>query len=146
MTRLLQFSTEENKQQVGICRSDDVYILKQVDSTYALFQYAEDKSMDIEAAANSLATDEVITFTRLAGEKRIKVPLHHPDPYHTWITGTGLTHLGSAASRNAMHEKSANDIDATDSIKMFRMGVENGKMIDGVPGVQPEWFYKGNGL
>ena len=45
-----------------------------------------------------------------------------------------------------MHEKSATNEDATDSIKMFQMGVENGKMKDGIPGVQPEWFYKGNGL
>ena len=33
----------------------------------------------------------------------------------------------------------------TDSMKMFRMGLEGGKRSDGKPGVQPEWFYKGNG-
>lgn len=32
----------------------------------------------------------------------------------------------------------------TDSMKMFRMGVEGGKPAE-LPGVQPEWFYKGNG-
>jgi hypothetical protein len=33
----------------------------------------------------------------------------------------------------------------TDSMKMFRMGLEGGKPADGSKGVQPEWFYKGNG-
>ena len=42
-----------------------------------------------------------------------------------------------------MHAK-ANADDATDSMKMFRMGLEDGKPAE-LPGVQPEWFYKGNG-
>ena len=60
--------------------------------------------------------------------------------------GTGLTHLGSAATRDAMH-KSPQQAEAplTDSMKMFRMGLEGGKPAPGEPGVQPEWFYKGNG-
>jgi hypothetical protein len=33
----------------------------------------------------------------------------------------------------------------TDSMKMFRMGLEAGKPKPGEVGVQPEWFYKGNG-
>ncbi|HET7413401.1 MAG TPA: AraD1 family protein, partial [Pararhizobium sp.] len=33
----------------------------------------------------------------------------------------------------------------TDSMKMFRMGLEGGKPAEGSAGVQPEWFYKGNG-
>jgi hypothetical protein len=31
-------------------------------------------------------------------------------------------------------------------MKMFRMGLEGGKPAGGRPGVQPEWFYKGNGF
>jgi hypothetical protein len=34
---------------------------------------------------------------------------------------------------------------ASDSMKMFRMGLEGGKPSGGGPGVQPEWFYKGDG-
>ena len=30
-------------------------------------------------------------------------------------------------------------------MKMFRMGLEGGKPAAGQEGVQPEWFYKGNG-
>ncbi len=60
------------------------------------------------------------------------------------LTGTGLTHLGSAATRNSMHAK-ADPEQMTDSMKMFRMGLEGGKPANGGIGAQPEWFYKGNG-
>jgi hypothetical protein len=46
-----------------------------------------------------------------------------------------------------MHQTSGETIEEklTDSMKMFRMGLENGKPQAGETGVQPEWFYKGNG-
>lgn len=81
-------------------------------------------------------------------EGRIASPISHPDPTHLHLTGTGLTHLGSAATRDSMHKAAANDdaVQLTDSMKMFRMGLEGGKPANGKPGVQPEWFYKGNGF
>ena len=144
--RLIQFITDQNKNGVGLCLGNSVQVLKSVDSTYSLFMFAEEKEIGIHEAASRLLTEEYIEFKKLADEKRLRVPLDHPDPYHTWITGTGLTHLGSAASRNTMHQKLSGTQEATDSMKMFEMGLQNGKMKDGKPGVQPEWFYKGNGL
>ena len=46
-----------------------------------------------------------------------------------------------------MHKKTteAAEETLTDSMKMFKMGLENGKPKAGEKGVQPEWFYKGNG-
>jgi hypothetical protein len=73
-------------------------------------------------------------------------PLDHDDPAHCYVTGTGLTHLGSADTRDAMHKKIGGDVESlSDSMKMFRMGVEGGKPAAGARGVQPEWFYKGDG-
>ena len=72
-------------------------------------------------------------------------PVDLPDPAHVLLSGTGLTHLGSAEGRDQMHRKAAANPDPTDSMKMFLMGVEGGKPVDGKPGVQPEWFYKGDG-
>jgi hypothetical protein len=73
------------------------------------------------------------------------LPVSHPDPAHLHLTGTGLTHLGSASARDAMHAKLAGDEALTDSMKMFRMGLEGGRPASGEVGAQPEWFYKGNG-
>jgi len=73
-------------------------------------------------------------------------PIDHPDPAHLLLSGTGLTHLGSAEQRDRMHRAlAAEQAQHTDSMKMFLMGVEGGKPAAGVGGVQPEWFYKGDG-
>ncbi|MDT4849786.1 hypothetical protein FQZ97_839160 [compost metagenome] len=90
---------------------------------------------------------DVVERADILAEGRMLAPIDHPDPAHLFVTGTGLTHLGSAATRDAMH--TANSVAAetglTDTMKMFRMGLEGGKPTSGLRGVQPEWFYKGNG-
>jgi hypothetical protein len=72
-------------------------------------------------------------------------PIDHADPAHLVLTGTGLTHLGSAEGRDKMHRAAVENPAPTDSMKMFMMGVEGGKPAAGAEGVQPEWFYKGDG-
>ena len=80
----------------------------------------------------------------LAAQGLLLAPIDHPDPAHLLVTGTGLTHLGSANARDAMHQGEG-DGQVTDSMKMFRMGIEGGKPAVARKGVQPEWFYKGSG-
>jgi hypothetical protein len=75
---------------------------------------------------------------------KVILPITHDDPAHLHLTGTGLTHLGSASTRDSMHAVDPDKI--TDSMKMFRMGLEDGKPAAGQVGAQPEWFYKGNGV
>jgi hypothetical protein len=75
-------------------------------------------------------------------DHRLLPPVTHPDPVHLHATGTGLTHLGSADTRNRMHGAAT---DETDSMRMFRQGLEGGRPDGPAPGAQPEWFYKGNG-
>ncbi|MGP3698509.1 AraD1 family protein [Rhodobacter sp. NSM] len=87
---------------------------------------------------------EAVDLAAALAEGRLLLPVDHPDPAHMHLTGTGLTHLGSAAARDAMHA-AADPEQMTDSMKMFRMGVEAGRPAVGRVGVQPEWFYKGNG-
>jgi hypothetical protein len=77
-------------------------------------------------------------------DSRVLAPLDHVDPAHCHLTGTGLTHLGSAAGRDQMHKAAAGGA-VTDSMRMFMLGVEGGKPAAGEVGAQPEWFYKGDG-
>jgi hypothetical protein len=72
-------------------------------------------------------------------------PIDHEDAAHLLLTGTGLTHLGSAEGRDRMHRAAVENPTPTDSMKMFLMGVEGGKPSAPDQGVQPEWFYKGDG-
>jgi hypothetical protein len=75
----------------------------------------------------------------------ILAPIDHPDSAHLIVSGTGLTHLGSAEGRDRMHRAAVENPAPTDSMKMFLMGVGGGKPAPGQIGVQPEWFYKGDG-
>src|SRR5205823_13712529 len=57
---------------------------------------------------------------------RIVAPIDHPDPAHLLMSGTGLTHLGSADARDRMHRLATAE-QQTDSMRMFLEGVERGK-------------------
>jgi hypothetical protein len=85
---------------------------------------------------------ERVDVSELAARGALDIPLRHPEPARTFLTGTGLTHTGSANTRDAMHAPAEG---LSDSMKMFRMGLEGGRPAPGEIGVQPEWFYKGTG-
>src|SRR5947209_14629827 len=63
---------------------------------------------------------EVDTFAELAAG-RIIAPIDHEDHAHLLMTGTGLTHLGSADARDRMHQMAAAE-QQTDSMRMFLEG------------------------
>jgi hypothetical protein len=44
-----------------------------------------------------------------------------------------------------MHKDLSDRAKLTDSMKMFKLGLEAGKPAAGAEGAQPEWFYKGDG-
>ncbi|RYH05558.1 MAG: GguC protein, partial [Alphaproteobacteria bacterium] len=121
--------------------------VKGADSVYALAMEAADGGKSLAAVIEAHGLGDVVDLEKARDEGRFLAPITHPDPAHLHLTGTGLTHLGSAATRDSMHKKAteAAEETLTDSMKMFRMGLENGKPKAGEKGVQPEWFYKGNG-
>ena len=115
-------------------------------------QLVSDASGMLDLARQALSAG--MTLTALASERagdpvdlavvRLLTAVDHPDPAHLLVSGTGLTHIGSAEGRNRMHSAAAAGT-ATDSMRMFLMGEEGGKPPPGEAGVQPEWFYKGDG-
>ncbi|MDF1633525.1 AraD1 family protein [Mycoplana sp. MJR14] len=121
--------------------------VKNAASLYALAMEAADGGKSLKAVIEAHGYGEAIDLEKAYAEGRLISPITHPDPAHLHLTGTGLTHLGSAATRDAMHKKTTEAAaeTLTDSMKMFRMGLEGGKPKPGEKGVQPEWFYKGNG-
>ncbi len=113
-------------------------------SVYALASEAVSANTTLSALLDKRGYGEEIDLAEALRHKRILAPVDHSDSARVLLTGTGLTHLGSADARDRMHAK-AHSADASDSMKMFRMGLEGGKPSAGQPGVQPEWFYKGDG-
>lgn len=146
MIRLVQLRNGRLR-RVGVIRDSRIWLLDRFNSTYALAQAAVLAGTTIDQLVKLHQTDEVLDYDsiyRAHSEWRLAVPIDHPDdPARCLVSGTGLTHLGSAKDRNAMHE--VKDAQLTDSMKMFRWGVEAGKPEGGKIGVAPEWFYKGSG-
>ncbi|MEX5746176.1 AraD1 family protein [Massilia sp. X63] len=143
---LVQFITESQERRIGILHDNTIRVVNGYATTLALARAAIAAGAGLAQLADAAAGSEHYHYDDLAASGRILAPLDHPDPAHCYVTGTGLTHLGSADTRDAMHKKIGGDVDSlSDSMKMFRMGVEGGKPAPGSAGVQPEWFYKGDG-
>jgi len=143
---LIQYLDEKSARRVGVVKDGQIFRLKSVATTYALAQKALKDGKSLASLAGALAGSKGESLAAVLKDKRALVPLDHPDPAHCIVTGTGLTHLGSASARDSMHKKlDAGEESLTDSLKMFKMGLEGGKPAKGAAGVQPEWFYKGDG-
>ena len=119
--------------------------LDQVDSVYDLALSAAERGITLTEAVAQVALLENVDIKTAEDDGRLLPPIDHPDPAHIYLTGTGLTHLGSAQGRDDMHRIPAEATTQTDSMRMFLMGLAGGKPQENEIGVQPEWFYKGNG-
>ncbi|MFC3168150.1 AraD1 family protein [Paracoccus fontiphilus] len=142
---LSQLKSTGGDRAVAARSGDRAWIVPGARSTRDLAQAAIAAGHGLEAEITARGEGEAVDLAAALAEGRVLLPLDHDDPAHLHLTGTGLTHLGSAATRNSMHAK-ADAESLTDSMKMFRMGLEGGKPIGTQVGVQPEWFYKGNGV
>lgn len=146
--RLVQFKTSSGSRRVGAVSEDgaSLRVLKETERVYDLVLQAHDSGAGLKQLIMDYPPEGVVEYAPVVAEGRLLPPLDHPDPAHCYVTGTGLTHLGSAQSRDAMHTKLQNEAASlTDSMKMFKLGLEGGKPEPGQIGVQPEWFYKGDG-
>jgi hypothetical protein len=142
---LSQIIGPDGKIAVVVRDGSEAAVLRGTESTYALAMEAAATRRPITALIAERGLGAAVDLPALLSEGRVTLPITHPDPVHLHVTGTGLTHLGSASARDAMHAKLAGAESLTDSMKMFRMGLDGGRPAPGAVGVQPEWFYKGNG-
>ena len=152
--RLVQFHNEGSTDvRVGVVSDDGVTldVISAGDGVYALALEAARTGQSLGDVVSAKGVTETVDYEQVAATGRMLPPLSHPDPAHVLVSGTGLTHLGSANTRSTMHEKaghektSGDEDELTDSMKMFKWGLEGGKPGKGKTGTTPEWFYKGDG-
>lgn len=144
--RLLQVELAARKRSVVALGADRSALrLDGIASTYELAAAALAEGSSLEEAARKRLTADAIDVGGSSPVVRLLPPIDHPDPAHLYLTGTGLTHLGSAESRDKMHALAAAGGTQTDSMRMFLDGLKGGKPAAGGIGSQPEWFYKGDG-
>jgi hypothetical protein len=148
MTRLIQIKKDDVR-RVALVDEPNVRLLKDCHSIYELAQIAFDSGKELGELAQSKVQHEndSIEYNILYSgdsEWRLLPPIDQPeDPARCLLSGTGLTHIGSARDRQSMHANAGEQV--TDSMKIYRWGVEGGRPEPGCIGISPEWFHKGTG-
>jgi hypothetical protein len=146
MTRLVQIQNGSTR-AVALVEEPHLRLLTGVASIYELANNAVASGTSLLALIRRNAVGDQLDYNTIYEGKsdwRLLSPIDHPvEPARCLVSGTGLTHLGSAKNRQAMH--SASEAELNDSMKIFRWGVERGRPAPGQIGVAPEWFYKGTG-
>ena len=143
--RLLQHRSAEGTRSVIAATDDGAHVVAGVASVRALALHAIGAGTDLAGAVAACGRGAAVDIAAELAAGRLLAPIDHDDPAHLVMTGTGLTHLGSAEGRDKMHRDAAAAATQTDSMRMFLEGVEGGKPAAGESGQQPEWFYKGDG-
>jgi hypothetical protein len=146
MTRLVQIQNDSTR-GVALVEEPRLRFLNGANSIFEIAQEAVNAGVSIISLIQKKVADEFLDYDKIYSGKsdwKLLPPIDHPlEPSRCLVSGTGLTHFGSAKNRQAMH--SANEAELNDSMKMFKWGVEGGKPAPGKIGIAPEWFYKGNG-
>src|ERR1700691_3414430 len=146
MTRLIQIR-KGNVRRVALVEEPHIRLLHTSSSLYELSHLAIAAGMKLSELARQRARHDTIEYDPIysgRSEWRLLPAMDHPDEAaRCLISGTGLTHVGSARSRQSMHEIASEKL--TDSMKMYQWGLEDGRPAEDRIGIPPEWFYKGTG-
>ena len=143
--RLAQIVDEKDKRALVVTARGESRLVKGARTTYDLALQAIEAGASMRKLIADRGIGKPVDLAAALKEGRALNPIDHKDPAHLIVAGTGLTHLGSAEGRDKMHKNLADAETLTDSMRMFKMGLEGGKPKGAAQGVQPEWFYKGDG-
>ncbi len=148
--RLVQLRSSDSR-RVAVVDEPNLRLLA-AQSIYSLVSDAIARQARLSDVAREKFTNDIVEYDAVyEGNSpwRILPAVDHPEePARCLVSGTGLTHLGSARDRQAMHLKPSRaeqEEQLTDSMKMFRWGLEGGRPSADCIGTSPEWFYKGTG-
>ena len=107
----MRFLQYVDNQRTRVARVDDggvVTPLSRFETMYELARKAIAGRQSLEQVVSDEQLDAPVAYADLLRDGRLLPPLMHPDPAHCLVSGTGLTHLGSATARDSMHQKLTN--------------------------------------
>ena len=146
--RLVQIH-DGTQRRVAVVNEPNLLILREVDSVIALADRALSAGRGLSELIGELTTEDALSYDAIyegRSDWKLLPPIDGPgEPRRVHVSGTGLTHLGSARERQAMHVVASAQEQMTDSMRMFEWGREQGRPREGEIGIAPEWFYKGDG-
>ena len=142
--------TGSTSRRVAIVENSRLRLLGEVGSVLALVERSLAADQTLSKTAQQLSSIELLDYDEVYEGRsawKLMLPVDCPgNPQRVLVSGTGLTHLGSARERQAMHlETVTQPGEMTDSMRMFEWGRQSGRPAAGEVGIAPEWFYKGDG-
>lgn len=146
---LIQLKHPEQGRRIAVAENTRLRLLRtEYPTCYDLFSTIISNGLSLAEYIPELLNGTHLNYDQVyRGESPWKIlpAFDHPEsPLNCILSGTGLTHKASAENRERMHQEMKTD-KITDSMKIYLWGEECGKPEKGTIGVQPEWFYKGNG-
>ena len=101
---LIQFENTDGERQVGLVAGAQILVVRDTRSTRELALAAIRSQRNLQEEVALRGTEPGPDYATLLQERKVLPPLDHEDPAHCLISGTGLTHLGSASARDKMHQ------------------------------------------
>ena len=145
--RTIQFQDNDGDIAVGVVDRGTIKVVGGKKTLYDLAWEAIATSTPLVDVIDAQLSGKTENYDALDAESRLLAPVSHPtSPANFLLTGTGLTHIGSASTRNSMHHGVLDKTNPpkSDSMRLFEQGLEGGKPADGQIGAMPEWFFKGD--
>lgn len=123
---IIQFENQHQQRAVGIVENNTVKPVNQVETVRDLALMAIENKLSLEQQIKQLGfASENYDYAQLLDKRQVLPPLDHPDTAHCFVSGTGLTHLGSASTRDKMHQQNSTDTaSVTDTMRIFQLGIE----------------------
>ena len=148
--RLVQLYHTKLGRRVALVAEPELQLIdSSYQSTYHLFTDIIEKNKLPNEFIPNILTDDRLDYDSIYEGKspwKLLSSFDHPDhPLFCMLSGTGLTHKASAENRQKMHQQIEDNDNLTDSMEIYMWGEKGGKPSEGEIGIQPEWFYKGNG-
>lgn len=146
--RLIQLFHKLGERRLAQVQGEELVLMRNYSTAYDLARAAIEQQKNVVDCVLQNLTRETLPYEPIYSgnaDWKILPAFDHPaNPRFCMLSGTGLTHKASAENRQKMHE-AEEKVSLTDSMIMYQWGLEGGKPGSGVTGIQPEWFYKGNG-
>lgn len=145
--RLVQLIDRQQQRCIALVQEPSLIVLDHFTSVHQLALQAIRTKKNIREIINDNLSSEIFDYDTIYNDEngwKLLPSFDHPGgPFGCVVSGTGLTHKNSALNRQMMHQDPGEK--PTDSLLMYQWGVEGGSPGKGNIGIQPEWFFKGNG-
>lgn len=147
--RLVQFTTKQGDRRVGAVsdlQRGALNVLADTASVYELARSSIEGGIALAELVQQRQSGQMVDYDTIISVGRLLPPLDHPyDAAHCLVSGSGMTHIASGEARDQLRLNQDGAEQNSDTMRLFRLGLDQGKPNSGTIGAQPGWFYKGDG-